>query len=79
MPVTGTRLVIAIMLTATWAKVQEKTPTVKRRASADSVNLATLRVRKSKAAKTTMTRNSPTKPKVSPMMAKTESLIDSGR
>lgn len=79
MPVTGTRLVIAIILTTTWASVQEKTPTTNKRSSKSAVFSATFTIRISKNPKTKIMRNSPTKPKVSPMMAKTESLIDSGK
>ena len=79
MPVTGTIPVIAIIFTTTPAKNQEKTPVMIKRSSAAFVCSATLRRRSKMAPKTISTRNSPTNPNVSPIIANTESLIDSGR
>ena len=78
-PVTGTRPVMAITFTTTPAKNQQKTPTTIRRSSSALVYSATFSIRRSIATKTTRIKNKPMKPNVSPRMAKTESLIDSGK
>ena len=79
MPVTGTRPVMAMMLTTTWASIQENTPTTNRLSSVSAVLPATFKRRSKITAKIAITMKSPIKPKVSPMMAKTESLMDSGK
>ena len=78
-PVTGTRLVIAIIFTTTCASIQENTPATKIRSLGPVVPSATLSIRSNITPKTAMARNSPTNPNVSPMIANTESLMDSGK
>ena len=78
-PVTGTRLVMAIILTTTCARVHEKTPTINTLSLLAEVVSATFNIRVSIIPKILIITKRPTKPKVSPIIAKTESLIDSGR
>ena len=79
MPVTGTSPVMAIILTTTPAKNQENTPMINNLSLLAVVCSATFNILNNIAAKTAIIKNNPTNPKVSPMIAKTESLIDSGR
>ena len=79
MPVTGTSPVIAMILTATPARTQENTPITTSLSFWAFVYSATFNMRSNMAVKTNKIRNKPMKPNVSPIMANTESLIDSGR
>ena len=70
---------MAIILTTTWARVQEKIPTISNLSSLAWVLSATFSILRSKMPKILIIIKRPIKPKVSPRIAKTESLIDSGR